>query len=31
LFKGFSKITWGYDWGYPSHNLDPSFELYVAP
>jgi hypothetical protein len=31
LFKGYSKISWGYDWGYPSNNLDPSFELYVAP
>lgn len=27
LFTGYSKITWGYDWGYPAYNLDPSFEL----
>ncbi len=26
LFKGYSKVTWGYDWGYPSHGLDSSFE-----
>jgi hypothetical protein len=31
LFKGYSKISWAYDWGYPSDNLDPSFELYVVP
>ena len=30
LFKGYSKISWGYDWGYPSQGLDPSFELQVA-
>jgi hypothetical protein len=29
LFVGYSKISWGYDWGYPSWSLDPSFELYV--
>ena len=29
LFTGYSKITWGYDWGYPSHGLDSYFELYV--
>jgi hypothetical protein len=27
LFTGYSKITWGYDWGYPAYNLDSSFEL----
>jgi hypothetical protein len=31
LFKGYSKVTWGYDWGYPSHGLDVSFQLYVEP
>jgi hypothetical protein len=29
LFKGNSKVSWGYDWGYPSWNLDASFELSV--
>jgi hypothetical protein len=29
LFKGYEKVTWAYDWGYLSHNLDSSFELYV--
>lgn len=29
LFVGYSKISWGYDWGYPSYSLDSSFELYV--
>jgi hypothetical protein len=27
LFKGYSKVSWGYDWGYPSQGLDSSFEL----
>jgi hypothetical protein len=27
LFRGYSKVSWGYDWGYPSYNLDSSFEL----
>lgn len=27
LFEGYSKISWGYDWGYPSWNLSSSFEL----
>lgn len=27
LFAGYSKVTWGYDWGYPSWGLDASFEL----
>jgi hypothetical protein len=27
LFKGKSKVSWGYDWGYPSWSLDSSFEL----
>lgn len=27
LFKGYDKVSWGYDWGYPSWNLDPEFEL----
>jgi hypothetical protein len=27
LFKGYSSVTWGYDWGYPSYDLDSSFEL----
>ena len=27
LFKGYSKVSWGYDWGYPSHGLDPYFEF----
>ena len=31
LFTGYSKITWGYDWGYPSYDLDSSFELYACP
>jgi hypothetical protein len=31
LFKDYNKVTWGYDWGYPSHGLDASFQLYVDP
>jgi hypothetical protein len=31
FFTSFKKITWAYDWGYPAHGLDPSFELYVEP
>lgn len=31
LFRGYNTVTWGYDWGYPSDNLDPSFELYAEP
>jgi hypothetical protein len=27
LFSGYSSISWGYDWGYPSYGLDSSFEL----
>ena len=27
LFKGYPKVSWGYDWGYPSWGLDSSFEL----
>ncbi|KAG0650392.1 WSC domain-containing [Hyphodiscus hymeniophilus] len=27
LFKGYSKISWGYDWGFPSFGLDASFEF----
>jgi hypothetical protein len=27
MFKGYSKISWAYDWGYPSYGLDASFEL----
>ncbi|OBT38940.1 hypothetical protein VE00_10492 [Pseudogymnoascus sp. WSF 3629] len=27
LFKGYSKVSWGYDWGYPSWDLDASFEF----
>lgn len=30
LFKGHGKISWAYDWGYPSWGLDAFFELYVA-
>lgn len=30
LFEGYSKVTWGYDWGYPSYGLSSSFELYVC-
>ena len=29
FFTAFKNITWACDWGYPSHGLDPSFELYV--
>lgn len=29
LFTGYNKISWGYDWGFPSAGLSPSFELYV--
>ncbi|ESZ98873.1 hypothetical protein SBOR_0731 [Sclerotinia borealis F-4128] len=27
LLKGYSKITWGYDWGFPSYSLDSSIEF----
>lgn len=27
MFKSYSKISWGYDWGFPSHGLASSFEL----
>lgn len=27
MFKGFSKVSWAYDWGYPSWDLDSYFEL----
>ncbi|KAE9363009.1 glycoside hydrolase family 128 protein [Stipitochalara longipes BDJ] len=27
LFVGYPKISWGYDWGYPSQGLDPYFEF----
>jgi hypothetical protein len=27
LFVGYSKISWGYDWGYLSWGLDSPFEL----
>ncbi|KAG4028447.1 hypothetical protein MFRU_021g00380 [Monilinia fructicola] len=27
LFKSYSKITWGYDWGFPSWGLDSSIEF----
>ena len=27
LFVGYSSISWGYDWGYPSWSLNYSFEL----
>lgn len=27
LFTGYSKVSWGYDWGYPSWGLASSFEL----
>lgn len=30
LLKGYSKITWGYDWGFPSWGLDSGIELYVV-
>ena len=26
-FKGYPQITWGYNWGWPSNGLDPSFEF----
>ncbi len=29
-FRGYSQITWGYNWGWPSNGLDASFELYVS-
>jgi len=29
FFSPYEKTTWAYDWGYPSHGLDPSFELCV--
>ena len=29
LFVGYTKVSWGYDWGFPSFGLDSSFELYV--
>lgn len=31
LFKGYNKISWGYDWGYPAWGLDSSIELLVFP
>lgn len=27
LFKGYSKVLWGYDWGFTSDGLDLSFEF----
>ena len=27
LFKGYQKVSWAYDWGYPSWGLDSHFEL----
>lgn len=27
LFVGQSKVTWGYDWGFPSWDLSSTFEL----
>ncbi|TQV98829.1 hypothetical protein V2A60_007475 [Cordyceps javanica] len=27
MFKGYSKISWAYDWGYPSWGLDEVFEF----
>ncbi|PQE04599.1 hypothetical protein CJF30_00004400 [Rutstroemia sp. NJR-2017a BBW] len=27
MFKGNAKVSWGYDWGYPSYGLDSSFEF----
>lgn len=27
LFVGYSKISWGYDWGFPSYGLSSAFEL----
>lgn len=27
LFKGYEKVSWAYDWGYPSWDLDESIEL----
>lgn len=27
MFRGYSKISWAYDWGYPSWGLDAFFEL----
>ncbi|KAJ3472461.1 hypothetical protein NLG97_g10970 [Lecanicillium saksenae] len=27
MFKGYSKISWAYDWGYPSWDLDTFFEF----
>lgn len=27
MFKGYKKISWAYDWGYPSWDLDGVFEL----
>lgn len=27
LFEGYDKITWGYDWGFPSWSLGSQFEL----
>jgi hypothetical protein len=26
-FVGYPKITWGYNWGWPSNGLDGSFEF----
>jgi hypothetical protein len=30
MFKGNAKVSWGYDWGFPSYGLDSGFELYVT-
>lgn len=27
LFEGYQKVSWGYDWGYPSWGLAPTFEF----
>lgn len=27
LFKGYNKVSWGYNWGFPSYDLDPLFEF----
>lgn len=27
MFKGYNKVSWAYDWGYPSWSLDTFFEL----
>jgi hypothetical protein len=26
-FREYSKVSWGYDYDYPSHNLSSQFEL----